>query len=506
MKVVPLQKPFLKFYPYQKSDIDQLIAKIKEQPKSKILYQLPTGGGKTVVFCELVRQFLETSNEKALVLTHRKELCQQTFNAMKKAGVLSKKVDSSVKKIRLNDSNRCYTAMVETLKNRINDKAFPVENIGLIIIDEAHHNSFQKLIKKFVNATVIGVTATPLSSDKDFPMHKTYQELIEGKNIASLIEDGYLARPKVWRYDVELNSLKTGIHGDYTVSSSDALYSTPAMLQLLLDSYEKHVKGKKTIIFNTGIFTSKAVCDYFSEAGYTIRHLDHRTPNSERDATLKWFRKTKSAILTSVSLLTTGFDEPGIQAVILNRATNSLTLYHQMMGRGSRRLPKKKTFNLIDLGNNIERFGRWDDPLDWSFIFKNPDRFLEHQASSAKQASTFITPEIRLRFPNTLEFGFDVQAAHHTAVEAGEKSKTVIRDSIRQHAMMCVENASTQSEALELCDLLQHEIEWRVKQYAKCLENVSKNYVSWLLEDYVAQLRKLVVRIMTKRLRMSQSA
>ena len=122
------------------------------------------------------------------------------------------------------------------------------------------------------------------------------------------------------------------------------------MLGKLLSSYEEHSKGKKTLIFNNGISTSLHVYEMFRAAGYTIAHLDNTATKKEREFILRWFKKTPNAILTSVSILTTGFDEPTVDTIILNRATKSLTLYYQMIGRGSRILKSKNTFNVIDLG------------------------------------------------------------------------------------------------------------------------------------------------------------
>lgn len=388
--------------------------------------------------------------------------------------------------------------MVETLHNRIENGDIDVSGIRLLIIDEAHHNAFQKLLGKFGQASILGVTATPLSSDCTAPLKENYQKLIIGESISQLIADGYLAKPANWRYDIELNSLQTnGAGGDFTVSTSDELYSSPAMLDLLLHAYEAHAKGKKTLIFNNGIFTSKNVCQYFEQKGYTIRHLDNQTSPAERKDILQWFKKTRSAILTSVSILTTGFDEPTIQAVILNRATTSLTLYHQMIGRGSRRLPKKKTFAIIDLGNNTERFGEWQSPLNWQEIFNHPEAF---QAMLASQTITHLIPTgLRAKFPNSLEVAFDVQNAYEQAIAQHQKSNTVIRQSIRQHVMMCVDNAGTISEALELISELNKEITWRVRQYAKCLGHVTANYKEWLIQDYHQKLEILVKKMMLRK-------
>ena len=271
------------------------------------------------------------------------------------------------------------------------------------------------------------------------------------------------------------------------------------MLDLLVHAYESHSKNKKTLIFNNGIFTSRKVFEVFTDLGYPIRHLDNKTSAAEREEILKWLKKTKGAILTSVSILTTGFDEPSIQTVILNRATTSLTLYHQMIGRGSRRLPQKKTFSIIDLGNNTDRFGAWNAPVDWSHVFENPEAYYESLHSKTSYEAHQMQSDMRGKFPNSFEISFDVQTAHQTALQNGQKPKVVIRDSIRQHALMCVDNSDSIVQALELTAELDKEIDWRIKQYAKCLGRVTKNYTEWLKEDYKSKLKILIQKIMARR-------
>jgi len=479
---------------YQQHDIDCLFDKLKGQRKGRLLYQLPTSGGKTVIFSEIAKRFIQTFNKKVIVLTHRTELCKQTTKALKQSGVINKVINSSVKKITKKDSFECFVAMVETLKNRIDEGLIDTSKIGLVIVDEAHHNSFHKLFEKFGNASIIGVTATPLSADINLPMKKFYYELIIGEQIASLIDKGFLARPKFFAYDVELNSLRLGQKGDFSITTSDELYSSPAMLDLLMHSYESHCRGKKTLIFNNGIFTSRKVLESFQAKGYPIRHLDNGTSANERTEILNWFKKTKDAVLTSVSILTTGFDEPTIKAVIVNRATTSLTLYHQMVGRGARKMGNKKTFSLIDLGNNADRLGSWEAPLDWIDIFEHPEVYYERLNQAAKETH-LISSELRNKFPNSLEISFDVLSAHQNCISQGLKPKTVMIDSQRQHALMCVENSQTVVEGLSLAGELDAEITYRVKQYAKCLGNVTKNYVKWLEQDYKEQLKKMICKM-----------
>ncbi|QJD98221.1 DEAD/DEAH box helicase [Mucilaginibacter robiniae] len=494
------EKPLTELYDYQQADINTLFNKLEQVPANyKLLYQLPTGGGKTVIFSEIANRFLNKYDGKVIILTHRQELCNQTSSTLKGLGIKNKVINSAVKKVSKKDHYRCYVAMVETLNNRINDGLVDTSEIGLVIIDEAHHNSFQKLLDKFENAKIIGVTATPYSSDISLPMRETYNELVIGESIGSLIEQGFLAKPTAWRYDVELNTLQKTAHGDFTVSSSDELYASPAMLELLLHAYEEHSKNKKTLIFNNGIFASKAVCQMFNDAGYPARHLDNETSAEERAEILNWLKKTRGAILTSVSILTTGFDEPTVQSVILYRATTSLTLYHQMIGRGSRRLPRKKDFTIIDLGNNVDRFGEWNASVDWQYIFEHPEEYCESIHSQVSHDSHTMPSDMRSKFPNSLEISFDMQKAYHDAVEDNKKHSTVIADSIQQHVLMCADNSDTITDAIALSEELDKEIVWRVKQYGKCLGKVTKNYLEWLQEDYKNKLKSQIQEIMTQR-------
>lgn len=495
------KNPHAALYDYQIRDIDTLFTQL-QQPECeghcRVLYQLPTGGGKTVIFSQIVSRYLKSFKGKAIVLTHRKELSTQTASVLKAVGVKCRIINSGVKRIAEKDSYPCYVAMVETLNNRISDNLLNTQDIGLVIVDEAHHNSFRKLLDQFPSASVIGVTATPFSSDPDLPLNKDYHTLISGPTIDELIGKGFLAKPQTFDYEVELNTLSTGTGGDFSVSTSDELYSSTPMLDLLVKAYESHAKGKRTLIFNNGIFTSRRVSETFIRLGYPIRHLDNKTEASERKEILKWFKKTKGAILSSVSILTTGFDEPAIQTVILNRATTSLTLYHQMVGRGARAMKNKKRFNIIDLGNNVERFGHWEEPVDWDDVFHFPEKY-HHQLSKSVQDLHHIPSELRASFPNSLEISFDVLQHYQQAMQQDEKAMSVMNHSIEQHAQMCMDNAGTVQSALELTMVLDKEIDWRIKEFCKCLGSVTKNYRQWLGEDYRKKLSKRIERRMYAR-------
>jgi superfamily II DNA or RNA helicase len=483
-------------YGYQQGDIDIIFERLDNAPKNHhLLYQLPTGGGKTVIFSEIVRQYLSRHNKKVVVLTHRIELCKQTSKMLKGFDVKNKIINSKIKELPDQNEYSCFVAMVETLKNRINDHILQLDNVGLVIIDEAHYNSFRKLLTSFKDAFILGVTATPLSSNIKLPMNENYDELIVGDTISSLIEKGFLAKAITFSYDVGLTSLKVGINGDYTVKSSDDLYSNMVMQEKLLHAYTEKSLGKKTLIFNNGIATSIYVYETFREAGFDIRHLDNTNTAQERKAILQWFKKTPNAILTSVGILTTGFDEPTVETIILNRATKSLTLYYQMIGRGSRKLVDKDSFTVIDLGNNAARFGLWSEPVDWQHIFKSPEFYLENLRDDIEIELYFkyqMPPELREKFSKTKDISFDIEGEHKKIMAQNLRSKIVLEKSLEQHATMCLENTTEFYEAKLLSRELQGDIECRMKRYASCLSHCSKNYREWLVEDYKLKLALLI--------------
>lgn len=404
---------------------------------------------------------------------------------------VNNKIINSTAKLDDQENYSCFVAMVETLKNRLNEEKLDISDIGLVIVDEAHYNSFTKIFKFFDDSFILGVTATPLSSNTKLPMYENYQELFVGESIQHLIDNHFLATANMYSYNVGLTSLEVGANGDYTVKSSEDLYTNSDMLTKLVSAYEETSKGKKTLIFNNGINTSIQVFHAFKSAGYPIAHLDNTNTKKERDFILKWFKKTPNAIITSVSILTTGFDEPTIEAIILNRATKSLTLYYQMIGRGSRILDNKSTFDVVDLGNNFHRFGSWGADLDWQRMFKAPDYYLDAILSDEEIESTFryeLPADVKKEFAKSKDTYFNMKKEYLDTISAGESSKKVLEKSIVHHAKICIENSEDVFDALILAKMLGEEIDDRINRYAKCISKSTHNFVTWLKDDYRKKL------------------
>jgi superfamily II DNA or RNA helicase len=481
-------------YPYQLGAINTILSRLLDvNSKGNILFQLPTGGGKTIIFSEIAKRFIAEKGQKVLILTHRIELSVQTSKALSEIKVSNFVINRDVKEICDQTQYHCFVAMVETLNNRLNDNEKFLDNIGLVIIDEAHYNSFRKLFKHFKDSTLLGVTATPLSSNRNLPLNEDYQTLLVGESIADLVEKKYLSKAATFSYNVNLKSLKVGPDGDYTISSLDRLYSMGTMQDKLISAYEERALKTKTLIFNSGIVTSIKVFEVFKAAGYDVKHLDSTFSPKDRRETLEWFKETPSAVLTSVGILTTGFDEPTVETIILNRATRSLTLYHQMIGRGSRILPTKDSFTILDLGNNHQRLGLWQEYINWLDIFLYPNKYFDRIAEREQEFLFDYNYERPLALlkkfaKNTDADTFNMRKVYLQLINEGLKANNAIELSIKNHSDQIIKNAADYSEARELIEDINEEIEYRVRVYCNCLSKATQNYFEWLTETYKRKL------------------
>src|SRR5688572_260249 len=131
-----------KLYDFQHTAIEQIFERLQKFPeKYSLLYQLPTGGGKTVIFSKIAKRYIKETGNKVLILTHRIELCAQTSNMLSEFGVQNKIINSKIKELDEESIDcMCYVAMVETLNNRLNDEMIKIDKLGLVIVDEAHYN------------------------------------------------------------------------------------------------------------------------------------------------------------------------------------------------------------------------------------------------------------------------------------------------------------------------------------------------------------------------------
>ncbi|MDJ1482698.1 DEAD/DEAH box helicase [Cytophagaceae bacterium YF14B1] len=356
--------PTLALRDYQEESIVKLAEK-HLSGKKRVILCLPTGAGKTVTFAEITRRALESiSRGRVLILTDRIELLHQAASTLQKAGLQAGLLSADSTHM---PRNKVVVAMVETYYRRVK-KGWSLPDLKLIIMDEAHKGNFRKVIDLHKDLPMIGATATPIAASKFEPLNHYFEDIVVGTEIHLLIEAGYLSKPRYFAVPIEITAA-TGHDGEYKNTELYNDFNKSVLYHGCVTNWQTHAQGKKTLIFCVNIphtvYTAKA----FSEVSSQVRYVTSDTLDQERQAILKWFSGTDGAILVNCGILTTGFDEPSVECIILNRATQSLPLFLQMCGRGSRTTATKREFIIIDMGNNLDEHGLWHEPRDWSYLF-----------------------------------------------------------------------------------------------------------------------------------------
>jgi superfamily II DNA or RNA helicase len=348
------------------------LARKAGQGMNRLVFQLATGGGKTVSFAGLIHRYLQKNQRKVLILVHREELLKQARRTLYDwYGIIAEPIVAGVRHL---PPASVYVAMVETANNRLKKNERYFGDIGLCIVDECHLGNFKKLYEYFKGTLLIGFTATPISSSKKDPLKNHFEDIVCGVDIPDLVTSGSLVQNKTYHVkNVRRAELKIK-NGEFDDRQMGIVYSSPKHVENCVNGYEKYCIGTKTLIFNCNVEHSKLVTDAFGLHGYAARHLDGTAAPQVRTETLKWFASTDNAILCNVGVLTTGFDEPSIKSVIVNKSTLSLPLWLQMTGRGSRPFPDKQHFTIVDMGGNAISHGDWCASRDWSDMFHNPDK------------------------------------------------------------------------------------------------------------------------------------
>jgi len=352
---------------YQERGLEQVARKLLTH--RKIIYQLATGGGKTITFSAITKRYIEKSGKSVLILVHRKELLTQTIRTLYNAyGISGQMIRAGMKTV---PPAAVYVGMVESVNRRMDR----LQNIGLVIIDEAHNLSFAKMIDLFPSQYIIGFTATPLTSNKKKPLKNYYEDIVCGVDIPELIEHGSLCQNITYapKDTVTTSALKVKA-GEYDEGLMAMEFSKAKHIQNTVDAYLKYTPDTKALIFNVNIQHSLLVNQAFELAGLNSRQLDSTMTDKERDENVKWYLTTPNAILNNVAILTTGFDAPDTETIIMNRATLSMPLWLQCCGRGSRPTDAKASFTIIDLGQNAISHGDWSASRDWENLFFSPPK------------------------------------------------------------------------------------------------------------------------------------
>ena len=330
--------------PYQERAIEAINNEWDEGHKNTLLV-LPTGTGKTVVFSKVVEEKVK-NGKRALILAHRGELLEQASSKLKMASGL----DSALEKANFTSVGSpllVTVASVQTLSQEKRLMQFPPDYFNTIVVDEAHHcmsDTYQRILKYFESANVLGVTATPDRADQrnlgQFFDSKAYEYTMN-----QAVRDGYLCPVKAQMIPLELNISNVGIsNGDYAVGEIGSALE-PYLNQIALEMLN-YCKGRKTVVFLPLVKTSQAFCELLNVHGLKAVEVNGNSKN--REQILKDFENGEYDVLCNSMLLTEGWDSPGVDCIVVLRPTKVRSLYQQMVGRGMRLAPDKKELLLLD--------------------------------------------------------------------------------------------------------------------------------------------------------------
>ncbi len=262
--------------------------------------------------------------------------------------------------------------MIETFKRRNIENYHPT----LIIADEAHKSAFTKVFQNYPDAFIIGATATPVG--KHIP--QIYTNIVQTIDTPHLIEQGFLSPCKAFQMQDDFSDL-TIKGGEYTDESQYAHYNKPKLYKGVVDKWQQLATNKKTLVFNVNIKHAEEMNREFKEAGIISEVVTSNTTSEERKRILTAFKQGHVTVLNNCGILTTGYDEPSIECVIMNRKTKSLPLWLQCCGRGSRIYQGKSQFIILDFGMNHHEHGMWEEPREWTLNQKKPKKKQEQPPS-----------------------------------------------------------------------------------------------------------------------------
>ena len=369
----------MKLRSYQQAAVDAIYQHLRERDDNPVAV-LPTGAGKSLVLAKIASDAVQLWNGRVLILAHVKELLEQNADKIRKL-CPNTKVGLYSAGLKRRDTN---TSVLVAGIQSIYKRACDLDPFDLIIVDEAHLISksgdgmYRQVLAecKVINprVRVIGLTATPfrldsgmICSEDHFLNHICYEI-----GIKELIRDGYLSplisKAGVHRADFGGLHVRAGEFVSEEVESlmNDADLVTAACAEIVHLTADR----KAVLIFASSVAHGKRVVEVLRqnhniECGF----VTGETPTGERDELLSRFRGDSQPtllaseplrFLCNVNVLTTGFDAPRVDCLVMLRPTMSPGLLYQCVGRGFRLHLDKQNCLVLDFGGKLERHG----PID----------------------------------------------------------------------------------------------------------------------------------------------
>ncbi len=363
-------------------------------PSARLMLQLPTGGGKTVIAGALLADWLQ-GGRKAVWLTHRKELAEQTRRMLTDAGV------SAITNVNWTPgedapamAGGAVILMAQTVGRRTarlprRHSGLDPESKGgvwnrytsddLLVIDEAHHAAaagWERAMQQWPGP-IVGMTATPWRLSEKEGFDHLFDGLLCGPQTADLqaLDEPALCQAQVVIPPPEQRIAGGAVDrtGDYTEAGIEqANRDRPDIMTAgALAFWQKHAidsanNQRPTIAYAVSVDHAHNLAAVFNEASVPAAVILGDTNREDRDRAIDGFRDGSVKVLVNVIVATEGFDLPDASCIIIARPTMSLALYLQMVGRGLRPKPDGGDCILLDLAANAVTHGLPEDYREWS--------------------------------------------------------------------------------------------------------------------------------------------
>jgi len=319
---------------------------------ARTLLVLPTGCGKTIVFCKIVEDMVRIGS-RCLILAHRGELLEQAADKMLAATGLRCAVEKAEESC-LDSWYRVTVGSVQTLTRERRLSRFPSNYFDVIVVDEAHHclsDSYQRVLEHFGDARVLGVTATPDRGDMR-NLGQYFDHLAYEYSLPRAIKEGYLSRIKAVTIPLKLDLTGVGVQaGDFKNSDLDTALD-PYLYQIAREM-KTYCAGRKTVVFLPLVRTSQKFQAILNAEGFQAAEVNGSS--ADRAEVMREFSEGRYNVLCNSMLLTEGWDCPSVDCVVVLRPTKVRSLYCQMVGRGTRTAPGKDHLLLLDFLWHTER-------------------------------------------------------------------------------------------------------------------------------------------------------
>ena len=341
----------LSLRPYQAESIAAIESEWQKGVRHTLLV-LPTGCGKTIVFCKLTENRVR-AGERVLILAHRGELLEQAADKLLRATGLRCAVEKAEESC-LSSWYRVTVGSVQSLMREKRLSRFPEDYFGTIVIDEAHHvlsDGYQRVLEHFPEAKVLGVTATPDRGDMR-NLGSVFESLAYEYTLPRAIREGYLCPIRVQTIPLNLDLRGVGVSGGDFKAGELGSALDPYLEQIAVEMAQA-CRERKTVVFLPLIQTSQKFRNILNAHGFRAAEVNGES--GDRAEVLAAFDRGEYNVLCNSMLLTEGWDCPGVDCIVVLRPTKVRSLYCQMIGRGTRLHPGKESLLVLDFLWHTER-------------------------------------------------------------------------------------------------------------------------------------------------------